>query len=404
MSVYKKQAEALLEKRAALVAEVRAVNADEERTLADRQAFTTKANADIADLTADIESLIEQGERETQVRGMLGGFQGGNGPETREGVPIPEGGSFAALAGGAKSATEFGEFVRSLVYGETRDANENVNSAGGFLVPQTYAAGVLDLARNATQVVKAGAQIVPMTSKTHQVARLDSDPVAAWRNEAATISASDATFGAVNFTARSLAVNVKSSWELMEDASNFGGILQHSLAESFAVTLDSTALYGSGVAPIPLGLKPTAGVASTSMGTNGAALTNYDPFITAVQKVESANYNPSGIIVSPRTVGELAALKDSQNRYLEAPAYLKNVPFLQTSQVPNNLTVGTGTTTSDAFVGDWSNLMIGMRTSFELRILRELYAATGEIGFIGWLRADVQVARTNAFQVITGIL
>ncbi len=56
------------------------------------------------------------------------------------------------------------------------------------------------------------------------------------------------------------------------------------------------------------------------------------------------------------------------------------------------------------FVGDWSQLLVGIRTSLQINVLHERYADTGQVGFLAWFRGDVAVGRAAAFDVTTGIL
>lgn len=140
------------------------------------------------------------------------------------------------------------------------------------------------------------------------------------------------------------------------------------------------------------------------MGTNGLAPSNFDWLVNAVGTLRTNNEEPTGVIYSPRTEQELNTLKDTQGRYLSPPPALENLPRYATNQVPNNLTVGTGTTTSDAFVADWTKLYVGVRTEFQIQVLNERYADTGQIGFLGWWRGDIIPARPKAFFVETGIL
>ncbi len=67
-------------------------------------------------------------------------------------------------------------------------------------------------------------------------------------------------------------------------------------------------------------------------------------------------------------------------------------------------TQGTATTASAALVADWPKLHIGLRTTFRILLLCERFMDSGEIGFIGWARADVAIARSEAFEVVTGLL
>jgi hypothetical protein len=56
---------------------------------------------------------------------------------------------------------------------------------------------------------------------------------------------------------------------------------------------------------------------------------------------------------------------------------------------------------------DWSQLMVGIRTDFNLRFLGERYLADNlqyaQYAFLAYLRADVQLAQPTAFVVDTGV-
>ncbi len=68
------------------------------------------------------------------------------------------------------------------------------------------------------------------------------------------------------------------------------------------------------------------------------------------------------------------------------------------------MTTGTSTDTSYIFTGQWDQLMVGMRTDFNLRLLSERYLADNlQYAFLAYLRADVQLAQPAAFVVDTGV-
>jgi HK97 family phage major capsid protein len=306
-----------------------------------------------------------------------------------------------------------GKYLTGLVTGrwdsgselERRALSEGVQSAGGYLVPTLLSSQIIDLARPDAQVMAAGAQMLPMANQTVDIAKWAGDPGSAWHTELATITPTDALMGRVRLTAHTLPVLTVVSRELVEDAPNVGTELAKAFAKSFAIKIDKTALYGSGVAPEPLGVKNTSGITIQSMGTNGAVLSTYDPFVDAVGSLEDANEDATGgIILAPRSVRTLNKLKDSTGQPLRNPPVLDGLPFLDTNQVPINLTQGSATTASDAFVADWSQLYIGVRTELMIQPLRERYADQGALGFLAWWRGDIAVARPAAFTVISGIL
>jgi HK97 family phage major capsid protein len=79
------------------------------------------------------------------------------------------------------------------------------------------------------------------------------------------------------------------------------------------------------------------------------------------------------------------------------------MPFYDTSAVPINQTVTSSTDCTTVFMGDFTRAMFGMREQVSIMRASELFATTGQVGFICHLRADFQVEFAAAFAVITGI-
>jgi HK97 family phage major capsid protein len=276
--------------------------------------------------------------------------------------------------------------------------------AGGALIPSPLASRVIDLARNRTVVLRAGAQTVPMTSQTLALARLTSEGTPAWKTEGANITAADMVFDRVTFTARTLVRLIQLSVELFEDADpSSEGIIARSFAGQMAVELDRVALLGTGTAPEPRGVLNQTGVTLTAHGANGTAISNYDFWLDAIGAVRAAGFEPNAHIQAPRSSTSLSKLKEATTlAYLAPPAGL--LPLLTTKSVPITVTTGTSTDTSYVFTGDWSNLMLGIRTDFNLRFLGERYLADSlTYAFLAYLRADVQLAQPSAFVVDTGV-
>jgi hypothetical protein len=68
-----------------------------------------------------------------------------------------------------------------------------------------------------------------------------------------------------------------------------------------------------------------------------------------------------------------------------------------------NLTVGTSTDCSEIYTADWSQLYVGLRTSFTLRFLQERFIDNGQYGFLAYLRGDIALAQPSAFVVDAGV-
>lgn len=287
---------------------------------------------------------------------------------------------------------------------ERRALAEGTLAAGGAMVPTPLSAGIIDLARNTGAIFQAGAKTVPMDSSTLKLARVTGDPTPAWHSENQVITPTDATFVQVMLTAQTLPVLTVVSRELLEDASGVEVELRNAFAQQIALKLDYTALYGTGTVPEPRGIVNTTGVTIQSMGANGAAPTNFDFLADAVGTLQDNNFSASAIVDAPRTERAFMKLKDTTNQPMEMPAPLASIPRFTTNQVPVNLVQGTATTASDAFVADFRELYVGIRTNFSIQVLSERYSDYGQVGLLGWLRADILVARPKAFVVVRGLI
>jgi HK97 family phage major capsid protein len=268
---------------------------------------------------------------------------------------------------------------------------------------------IIARARALAAVMRAGAITVPMTSGTLVMARLSSDPTAAWTNEAAAIAASDAVFDSVTFTARKLAALVVINNELLADGQGVDDVLEMAIAKALAGTLDYTALCGSGNAPEPLGLKGVEGINTVeSVGTPS----DYDKFLQAIYAIRADNFEPNAAVFASRTMETLSKFKSTgTGEYITPPADWAALTRYMSNQVPVNL--GTGTNESLAFVGQWNQLAIGMRQNLTIEVAREgSYDVSGthysafqkdQTLIRATLRADVQVLQPAAFCVMSGI-
>lgn len=316
----------------------------------------------------------------------------------------------------AEEAREFslGRAVRGMVTGQWSDADlerralaEGGASTGGFLTPELVSAQVIDRIRNQARVLEAGATIVPMDSDIVSIPRLAGGVTASWKVENAPVQESDPAFERVTLVAHTLPVLTRISMELFEDMTPAASdAITNELTQAIALELDRAALRGSGVAPVPLGLRNQAGVELRPMsGANGSAPTSYADLVRAVAALRGRNIAPNAALHSPRTALTYALMADTTGQPLQAPGYLAGLQFLETAQLPDNLTTGTSSDTSEVYVGRWSDLLIGVRPTIGVRVrqLHERFADQMQVGLLAWLRADVQLAHPESFSILTGV-
>src|SRR5690625_5143762 len=317
--------------------------------------------------------------------------------------------SFKNAISPEEPSQDFTEYLRDRVRGYTAKnaMDSDLNSA---LIPEPLSAEIIDLARNQSKIFQAGARIAPMTSKTLTIARQTGEPAPEWKEENEPHSSGKLTFEPLTFTAKTLIASTKASVELVEDAGNLSQLVQNSLASQIALELDRAALLGSGSGEEPTGIFNTTGVQIKTLGDNGAPLTDYSEFSHAVQAILAKNGNPSGVIYSPRTWGIVDRLTDNTGQPLHAPASYTSLEKFQTSQIPDDLELGTAEDASLAVVADWQQLMIGIRTNIHLEITRTAGDSDSsawenlQVWFRAYARYDVQLAIPAHFYVINGII
>lgn len=313
-----------------------------------------------------------------------------------------------AVDRGGQSGVSMGAILDGLIFGpktaEIKAAlEEGTDSAGGYSVPTHVLRQFIDRLRAKTQFINAGARMMLLDGKT-RIVRTETDPTAAWRAESAAIAEGEPSFSAVELLPKSLAVQVKVSREVLQDSINIQDALEASLVGAMSVELDRAALFGAGTATEPLGLFGIAGINSVSMGTNGAAPTNFDNLLDCVYELEVDNAaEPTAAIWHPRTARTYRKLKDTTNQPLEAPEPVRSLPKLSTTSVPIDQTQGTSNDCSTVLMGDFTQAILGMREGLNITILKERYADVGQLAFVAHIRADVAFAHPDSFVKLIGV-
>lgn len=311
--------------------------------------------------------------------------------------------------GGYRGMT-FGDHVRALAVGprnedEKRALSEGTASEGGYTVPAPLAAEFIDRLRAKSCAIRAGARTVPMTSNSLAIARLDTDPTVTWRLENALIDASDPTFSRVLLEAKAVAGIVKVSRELLADSVNVSEMLSNAFAQQMALELDRVAIWGDGTDDGPIGITGTSGINEVSMGNNGAALANGDKLLDAIYEMSLDNSEPpTGMVMHPRTELALDKLKDGNGMPMTFPDKLVKLPRFVTTAASIAETQGSANNASSIVFGNFRELFIGMRDEMSITVLKERYADYGQVGFLCWMRADVQLAHKASFCRLKGII
>jgi HK97 family phage major capsid protein len=289
--------------------------------------------------------------------------------------------------------------------------NTGTDTDGGFVVPARLMGTVLGALVPQSSLLSLGAGILPLEgdgqgAKSFTMAAVDTIPSAAWRSENGAVAESSPGFRGVVMAPKSLSFYFKVSREWLADAVGIDSVLTMAIAQAFAKELDRAGLRGSGTAPEPRGILNTSGILAVSSGANGAtsAVAKYFNLTAGVQSIMEANGPmPNGAIMTPRSLVGFANQTDTTGQSLTRLQLLDGITFKTTTQIPNNLTVGTSTDCSEIYLGDFSKLVFAMREQMSIQLLKETFATSGQVAFLCHVRADVAVLYPKAFAVITGV-
>jgi HK97 family phage major capsid protein len=275
-------------------------------------------------------------------------------------------------------------------------------AGGSFTVAPELASGLIDLARSKSVCISAGAQTIMMNAAEMKVPRLTGDVTAYWRPEGATITTSEPAFGALNLTAKTVAVLTSASVELIEDSPAAADGITRSIAAALGLAMDYAMLEGQGAAEQPMGLANDSGVQQYAV----SATVTRDNFGYAVGLSRAANYEPTAIVYSARTARQMDLIKSGDGLYLTGPPSWEALPKFVSTQIPE--TEGGGTATH-AFVGPFNELAFAIRTQLTLETFRYgnngSFDAMSRLGvwFRAYMRLDTYIPRPGGFVKMTGL-
>jgi len=288
---------------------------------------------------------------------------------------------------------------------------EGTNSTGGYLVPDPLASRIIYL-RDQFGVARRECSVWPMTSDSQAIPRQVGNVTPYAVGEGDTITASDQTYDRVNLVARKWAALVRYSTELAEDAIiNIADRLTTDIAIGFAEKEDDALFNGNG--------------ASTYHGINGIRNRLVD--------IDGAGTDSAGLVTATAgddqwgeyIIGDLESTVGTLPEYAHqggnAKWYTSRIGWAQTMSRlafaqggstmtelvdgPRSLSfmgypvvlspkMPSATTAYDNSVvfifGDLKmGTTLGDRRGFRFAVLRELYAATEEIGVVATTRFDI---------------
>jgi HK97 family phage major capsid protein len=281
---------------------------------------------------------------------------------------------------------------------------------GGYITPFAYVAQMIDRLLNKMSLTRAGITTISGLKQTPiSFPRQTGGVTCAYVAENGSISDSTPTFDQVSVSPHLLACLVKTSRRLVNLADPaIEGVLRATIERDMALKMDSTGLYGTGVAPIPSGVYVGAGAGQR---TNIAGAATLDLLLAQIGRLELDNAPSEGraFVMSPRTFYALLASKDGASRYQIQPDVTRaggftifGVPVIVSGQV--SITLGGGSD-SEVYLASWPDVWHAVYG--DLLIETTVEGGTSFADHQMWIKATMEddwlVTRAKSVQVLTGV-
>lgn len=275
------------------------------------------------------------------------------------------------------------------------------DTEGGYLVPDEFERSLVE-ALEEENIFRRLANVITTSSGDRKIPVVASKGTASWIDEEGAIPESDDSFGQVSIGAYKLGTLIKVSEELLND-SVFN--LESYISREFARRIgnkEEESFFGGDGSGKPTGILAATGGAQLGVTTAGATAITLDEVLDLFYSLKAPYRNKAVFVMNDSTVKAIRKLKDSQGQYLWQPSIqagtpdtILNRPLYTSAYVP-----AIAAAAKTIAFGDFSYYWVADRQGRVFKRLNELYAATGQVGFIATQRVDGKLILPEAVKVL----
>lgn len=275
------------------------------------------------------------------------------------------------------------------------------DTEGGYLVPDEYERTLIEALED-QNIFRQLAHVIHTSSGDRKIPVVASKGTASWIDEEAQYPESDDAFGQVSIGAYKLATMIKISEELLNDSVfDMPSYIAREFARRIGAAEEEAFFTGNGTGR-PLGILAATGGAETGVTAAGTDKVTMDEVIDLFYGLRAPYRRNAVFIMNDATVKALRKLKDGQGVYLWQPAVtagtpdtILNRPVYTSGFMP---TLATGNKT--ILFGDLGYYWVADREGRSFKRLNELYAPTGQVGFLASQRVDGKLILPEAVKVL----
>lgn len=276
----------------------------------------------------------------------------------------------------------------------------DTDSEGGFLVPDEYERTLVKSLEDAN-IMRTLCTIIRTDSGERKIPVVASTGTGSWVEEEGDIPESDDTFGQITLSAHKVATMIKVSDELLRDSVfDIQSYIAGEFARRIGACEEGAFITGDGTHK-PTGLLHATNGAGVGVTTAGATFTA-DEVIDLVYSVRSV-YRPNAVFLrNDSAIRALRKLKDGSGQYLWQPGLREGEPDrllnhrVYTSAYMPEIAAGN----KPILFGDFKSYWIADRDGRSFQRLNELYAKTGQVGFLATERVDGRLVLPEAMKCL----
>lgn len=274
------------------------------------------------------------------------------------------------------------------------------DSEGGYLVPDEYERKLVE-ALEEEVFFRSLATVIKTSSGDRKIPIVTSKGEAAWIDEGGQFPESDDSFGQTSIGAHKLATMIKVSDELLNDAVfNIEQYISKEFGRRIGTKEEEAFFIGDGTGK-PIGIFNKTGGAETGVTASSTNIT-FDDVMDLYYSLRAPYRNKATWILNDSTVKAIRKLKDGNGNYIWQPSVregepdkILNRPYRTSIYVPE-LAAGNRVM---AF-GDYSYYWIADRQGRSFKRLNELFATTGQVGFLASERVDGKLILSEAVKTL----
>ncbi len=275
------------------------------------------------------------------------------------------------------------------------------DSEGGYLVPDEFERTLVE-ALLEENIFRKLAKVITTASGDKKIPVVATKGTASWVDEEGAIPESDDSFGQVSIGAYKLATMIKVSEELLNDSIfNLESYIAKEFARRIGTKEEEAFFIGDGTGK-PTGIFNATGGAQLGVTAASATAITVDEVMDLFFSLKSPYRKNATFVMNDATVKAIRKLKDGNGQYLWTPSLTAGTPdtiltrpVLTSAFVPS---IEAGKKTI-AF-GDFSYYWVADRQGRAFKRLNELFAATGQVGFMATQRVDGKLILTEAIKVL----